>query len=281
MIIIRIIGGLGNQMFQYAYAKALRKKGYNLKIDITAFETYKLHGGYQLNKFDLDLKEATKEEIKSFYKKDIISQILNRLNIKHTIIKEKGLSFKRRLLKPSDNTYIQGYFQSEKYLSDITNINEIFTINNPISNYTNEIKKHILDSNNSCSMHIRRGDYINDPIFEVCEIDYYEKAMKFMEEKIGNMTYFVFSNDIKWVKENIKAKNIIYINSDEPRIPHEDILLMSLCKNNIIANSSFSWWGAYLNQNKEKLIVAPKKWFKTAKKIKQSKDLVPKSWIRL
>lgn len=97
MIIIRIIGGLGNQMFQYAYAKALRKKGYNLKIDITAFETYKLHGGYKLNKFDLDLKEATKEEIKSFYKKDIISQILNRLNIKHTIIKEKGLSFKRRL----------------------------------------------------------------------------------------------------------------------------------------------------------------------------------------
>ena len=281
MIIIRIIGGLGNQMFQYAYAKALRKKGYNVKIDITAFETYKLHGGYQLNKFDLDLKEATKEEIKSFYKKDIISQILNRLNIKHTIIKEKGLSFKRRLLKPSDNTYIQGYFQSEKYLSDITNINEIFTINNPISNYTNEIKKHILDSNNSCSMHIRRGDYINDPIFEVCEIDYYEKAMKFMEEKIGNMTYFVFSNDIKWVKENIKAKNIIYINSDEPRIPHEDILLMSLCKNNIIANSSFCWWGAYLNQNKEKLIVTPKKWFKTAKKIKQSKDLVPKSWIRL
>ncbi|MAC84744.1 MAG: alpha-1,2-fucosyltransferase [Arcobacter sp.] len=281
MVIIRIIGGLGNQMFQYAYAKALQKKGYNVKIDITAFETYKLHGGYQLNKFDLDLKEATKEEIKSFYKKDIISQILNRLNIKHTIIKEKGLSFKRRLLKPSDNTYIQGYFQSEKYLSDITNINEIFTINNPISNYSNEIEKDILDSNNSCSMHIRRGDYINDPIFEVCEIDYYEKAMKFMEEKIGNITYFVFSNDIKWVKKNIKAKNIIYINSEEPRIPHEDILLMSLCKNNIIANSSFSWWGAYLNQNKEKLIVAPKKWFKTAKKIKQSKDLVPKSWIRL
>ena len=281
MVIIRIIGGLGNQMFQYAYAKALQNKGYDVKIDISAFDTYKLHGGYQLDKFDIDLKNATKEEVKLYYKKDIVSQILNRLNIKHTIIKEKGLSFKKRLLKPSDNTYIQGYFQSEKYLFDIANINEIFTINNPISNYTKEIKKLILDSNNSCSIHIRRGDYIDDPIFEVCEIDYYKKAMKFMEKKMGTISYFVFSNDIKWVKENIKAKNIVYVDSKEPRIPHEDMFLMSLCKNNIIANSSFSWWGAYLNQNKEKLIIAPKNWFKTARKIKQSKDLVPKSWIKL
>ena len=281
MLIIRIIGGLGNQMFQYAYAKALQQKGYKVKIDISAFDTYKLHGGYQLDKFDLDLEAAAKEEIKSFYKKDIVSQILNRLNIKNTIIKENGLAFKKRLLKPSDNTYIQGYFQSEQYLSNLDNINEIFTINKEISNYSKDIKKLILDSTNSCSIHIRRGDYIDDPIFEVCEVDYYDKAMNFISKKTTDITYFVFSNDVQWVKENIKADNIIYVDSPEPRIPHEDIYLMSLCTNNIIANSSFSWWGAFLNQNKNKLVIAPKNWFKTAKKIKQAKDLVPKTWIKL
>ena len=161
------------------------------------------------------------------------------------------------------------------------NINEIFTINKNLSKYTNEIKNLITQSTNRCSIHIRRGDYINDPatnkVFGTCSIDYYNEAINIINSKFENMTYFVFSNDIAWTKENIKNDNVVYVNSKENRIPHEDIYLMSLCKNNIIANSSFSWWGAYLNKN----IIAPKNWFIDKKKIKQSKDLVPSSWTRL
>ena len=286
MVIVKIIGGLGNQMFQYAYAKALEQKGHEVKIDISAFETYKLHGGYQLDKYNIDLDSSIKDENDKFYKNTFFYKVLRRFGMDFSRrIKEKSLLFDNRFFKIDDNSYLDGYFQCEKYFKDIREIIlKQFTINQDISNYTKEIKNKIQNFQNSCSLHIRRGDFVNSTninIHGACDIEYYKKAMKYLEEKVVNINYFIFSDDIEWVKENLAIQNAIYIDSKEKRIPHEDIYLMSLCKNNIIANSSFSWWGAWLNQNENKMVIAPKRWFADDKLESQSKDIVCESWVKI
>ena len=205
--------------------------------------------------------------------------------IKSDIIQEKSLLFDNNLLMFEDNKYIDGYFQCEYYFKDIRKeILNQFVINQAISNYTKDIENKIKNSRNSCSLHIRRGDFMNDTnisIHGACDIKYYKNAMKYLEEKIDNLFYFVFSDDIEWCRENLVIENAVYIESKEIRIPHEDIYLMSLCSNNIIANSTFSWWGAWINQNEEKIVIAPKKWFAEDKMNNQSKDIVCESWVRI
>lgn len=286
MVIVKIIGGLGNQMFQYAYAKALEQKGHEVKIDISAFETYKLHGGYQLDKYNIDLDSSIKDENDKFYKNNLCSKVLRKIGLNFSKrIKEKSLLFDKKLLEIDDNSYLDGYFQCEKYFKDIREIIlKQFTINQDISNYTKEIKNKIQNSQNSCSLHIRRGDFVNSTninIHGACDIEYYKKAIQYLEEKVENINYFIFSDDIEWVKENLAIQNAIYIDSKEKRIPHEDIYLMSLCKNNIIANSSFSWWGAWINRNENKIVIAPKRWFADDKLESQSKDIVCESWVKI
>ncbi|HIP11776.1 MAG TPA: alpha-1,2-fucosyltransferase [Arcobacter sp.] len=287
MIIVKIIGGLGNQMFQYAYAKVLQQKGYTVKIDISAFETYKLHGGYQLDKYNIDLKISTKEENDKFYKNHFIAKTLRRLGFDNSnIIQEKSLAFDEKLLNIKNYNYISGYFQNEMYFKEIKEILlKEFTLNLDKSKYTNKIENEILDSKDSCAIHIRRGDYSNSTninIHGVCDLAYYDKAISFINSKYDDLKYFIFSDDILWVKENLKMRNAIYyIDSEEKRTPHEDMYLMSLCKNNIIANSSFSWWGAWLNKNDEKIVIAPKRWFSDDTLEKQSKNIVCDSWLKI
>lgn len=285
MIIVKIIGGLGNQMFQYAYSKNLEQKGYKVKIDISSFETYKLHG-YQLDYYDIDLQISTKEENDKFYKNNIFFKILKKIGFNFSkSIGEKSLLFDHRLLEIEDNNYVDGYFQSENYFKNIreTLINQ-FIIKQEILNYTNEIKDKIVNSKNSCSLHIRRGDFINSTNISIhgsCNLNYYKNAIKFLEGKEDNIDYFIFSDDINWCKENLEMKGIVFIESEVKRLPHEDIYLMSLCKHNIIANSTFSWWGAWLNQNQNKIVITPKKWFADNELERQSKDIVCESWVKI
>jgi len=286
MIIVKIIGGLGNQMFQYAYAKSLEQKGYEVKIDISAFKTYKLHDGYQLNKYNIDLKKSTEEEKNKYYSNTIFSKILRKIGVESSkAIKEKSLLYDETFLNIEDDNYIEGYFQSEQYFKNIRDILiEQFTIKQEVSNYTKEINNKIALSKNSCSIHIRRGDFVNTTNINIhgsCNLEYYKKAIKYLENKMENISYFIFSDDIAWCKKNIETKNAIFIDNEEKRIPHEDIYLMSLCSHNIIANSSFSWWGAWLNQNENKMVIAPKQWFVDKKMQQQSKDIVCEDWIRI
>ena len=286
MIIVKIIGGLGNQIFQYAYAKSLQQKGYEVKIDISAFETYKLHGGYQLDKYNIDLPVSTKEENDKFCKNNITSKILKKLGFDFSKkTQEKSLLFDNTRLNIEDDDYIEGYFQSEKYFKDIRDIIlKQFVINQVVLGYTKEIEYKILSSQNSCSLHIRRGDFINSKnisIHGVCDVEYYINSMQYIEGKAKDINYFIFSDDMEWVKESLTIERAIYIESEEKRIPHEDVYLMSLCHHNIIANSSFSWWGAWLNQNKEKIVIAPKNWYADEKLESQSGDVVCESWVRV
>lgn len=267
MIIVRIVGGLGNQMFQYAYAKALQQRGYRVKIDISKFKKYKLHGGYQLDKYHIDLETATP-----------LSIFLSKLGLKKNN-KEKSLLFDEKFLNISKNEYVKGYFQTEKYFSEIRAIlTHQFVINQKLSettiNYSEEINQH----KNSCSLHIRRGDYVSDKkansVHGTCDLNYYHEAIQLINSKFENPHFFVFSDDIAWTKSNLSIQNVTYV--EHKSIPHEDLFLMSLCKNNITANSSFSWWGAWLNQHTNKTIIAPKKWF-----INKENEVVCKSWIKL
>ena len=267
MIIVRILGGLGNQMFQYAYAKALQQKGFDVKIDISKFKKYKLHGGYHLDKYRIDIEVAN-----SLY------TILGKLGIKKSI-KEKSLLFNKTLLSLKGKEYVKGYFQTEKYFSEIREIilNQ-FTLKSEFASSTNKISKEILSKENSCSLHIRRGDYISDKkansVHGTCDLEYYKEAVKLINKKFNNTSFFIFSDDISWTKENLKIDNAFFV--DHKTIPHEDIYLMSLCKNNITANSSFSWWGAWLNKNHDKTVIAPKQWF-----IDKENEVACQNWITL
>lgn len=267
MIIVRIVGGLGNQMFQYAYAKSLQQMGFDVEIDISKFKTYKLHGGYHLDTYNIDLKTS-----------GFISTLLSLTKIKKNI-KEKNLLFDENLFNLSGNEFVKGYFQTEKYFTKIRSIllNQ-FTIKQELSGSTIEYSKKIKKQINSCSVHIRRGDFISDEkansVHGTCDLNYYREAINLINEKFNNTYFFVFSDDKSWTKTNLKIDNASYI--DHKTIPHEDIYLMSLCKHNITANSSFSWWGAWLNQNDDKIVISPKKWF-----IDKENEVACANWIQL
>ncbi|MDY0365404.1 MAG: alpha-1,2-fucosyltransferase [Arcobacteraceae bacterium] len=286
MLIVNITGGLGNQMFLYAYAKALEQKGYKTKLDISGFETYKLHGGYMLDKYNISLSVANKNEISRYYKRDLLSKLLRKLGKKNKkVLIDDSFVFDKKWLEIEDDRYIIGYFQSEKYIKEIRDtLLQEFSIKEGISSFTKEIEKEILSIQNSCSLHIRRGDYLlqqNINIHGFTGLEYYKKAIEMITQNHKDMQFFIFSDDIEWSKENLNIENVTYIDSKEKRIPHEDIYLMSLCRHNIIANSSFSWWGAWLNQNKDKIVIAPKRWFADEKLEKQSIDIVCDGWIKL
>ncbi|TMM28794.1 alpha-1,2-fucosyltransferase [Polaribacter aestuariivivens] len=267
MVIVRILGGLGNQMFQYAYAKMLVQKGFNVQLDISGFKNYKLHGGYQLNKYKIDLKQANKAKV-----------LLSKINFFRSL-KEKNLRYDESLISLKGNEYVKGYFQTEKYFKEIRNILlEQFTIDFNIEETTKEYITQISEKAVSCSLHIRRGDYVSDKksnsVHGTCSLEYYKNAISIIKEKYKNVSFFVFSDDISWTKNNLPIKNAFFV--DHKCSPHEDLHLMSLCTHNITANSSFSWWGAWLNKNEQKTIIAPKQWY-----ISKENEIVPKNWIKL
>ena len=286
MIVVKIIGGLGNQMFQYAFAKALEQKGNKVKIDVSGFKNYKLHGGYQLDSFSIDLEKTNKTENLKFKIKHLFFKIFTKIGYNYSKkINEKSLLFDKSLLEIENRSYVEGYFQCEKYFKSIRKLllNQFIDKSN-YSDYLNKIKSKIISSKNTTSLHIRRGDFVNDTnmkIHGICDLLYYEKAVDKLENIIGPATYFIFSDDINWCKKNLKLANVHFIENNGKGTPHQDMHLMSLCNHNIIANSSFSWWGAWLNKNQNKIVIAPKKWFADEKLQKQSKSIVCDNWIKV
>ena len=280
-----MVGGVGNQLFCYAYAKSLQQKGYDVKIDISTFKFNKIDS-YEFDKYNIDIPISTQEENERLFNNSLLSKILKRFGIDiSNKVREKSLLFDESLLRINDNSYVDGYFQNEKYFYDIRDIIlEQISINRPLSNFTKIIQKKINSLNNTCSIHVRRGDMANDinvKIHGVCSVEYYNNAIEYLKNKLGEVNYFIFSDDFEWCRSNLKIDNAIFVESDEHRIAHEDIYLMSLCDHNIIANSTFSWWGAWLNDNVSQISIAPMEWFKDKKYQKQSQDIVPNGWIKI
>ncbi|OGI07766.1 MAG: hypothetical protein A2Y40_09295 [Candidatus Margulisbacteria bacterium GWF2_35_9] len=287
MIITSIYGGLGNQMFQYALGRKLAIiTNQDFKYDLTAFKKYKVHQ-YGLSSFNIKGSIAIDSEIKKLkYQKPTILDLLlfhKNLNL-DSYIKETIFSFDKSVLKIVDDVYLDGYWQSEKYFLDIRKelLSDFSLIDEVIGEGANYLEK--INQTNSVSIHIRRGDYLSNNqaslIHGICSKDYYIKSMTYIESQIKNPIYFVFSDDQAWVKKEITSKHpIYYMDFNGPEKNYEDLYLMSQCKFNIIANSSFSWWGAWLNEHKNKIVIAPKQWFQNFKY--SDDDLIPPSWIRI
>ena len=288
MIVVKIIGGLGNQLFQYSYAKSLQQKGYKVKIDISAFKSYKLHGGYFLDGYLIDIEEATVRDLSLYRAPNIITKLKRKIGLENiNFIEEDVFFFSENLLLPKDDSYIEGYFQSEKYFLVIRDvILKQISLKKNLSAYGVSIQKKISACNVSCSIHIRRGDYLTNAatnkLHGVLNLDYYRSSIELLEKRFSNnIQYFIFSDDIEWAADNLKINNSTLIENDLSRDPNEDIYLMSLCSHNIIANSSFSWWGAWLNKNLHKNVFAPKAWVLENKINELTFHLIPNNWTRV
>jgi hypothetical protein len=294
MIIVRLTGGLGNQLFQYAFGRRQAiASGAELKLDISYYAANYMDGRkYRLNNFNIVEDIATVSETESLAGRQyrglagrLERALRNRLNLhKKSIVREQGCSFDPKALKKTDNVYLDGYWQSEKYFSDIKDIlHRELTVRNTQDVVNRSIAAR-MDQTESVSMHIRRGDYISNAVFHkihgVCALDYYESAVERLLEKTDDPHFFVFSDDIEWCRGNLKQDYpITYVDHNGEDKDYEDLRLMSHCKHHIIANSSFSWWGAWLSSNPCKIVIAPDKWFNDPHK--DSKDIVPDSWQRI
>ncbi|WP_374174012.1 alpha-1,2-fucosyltransferase [Flavobacterium tructae] len=273
MIVVQLIGGLGNQLFQYAAAKALAlQTKQKFSLDISQFESYKLHN-YALNHFNVISKNYKKpnrylRKIKSFYQKNVFYKEVD-FGYNSDLIHLKG-----------DIIFLEGYFQSEKYFIKYEKeIREDFEVRTLLKKETKAAIAKI-ESVNSVSIHIRRGDYINNPLHNTSKEEYYNKALEMVENKVYNPVYFVFSDDMDWVKANFSTKQeTVFIDFNDASTNFEDLKLMTSCKHNIIANSSFSWWGAWLNKNPDKIVIAPKRWFNDDSI--NTNDIIPTNWVKI
>ena len=291
MIIVRIMGGLGNQMFQYAAGRRLAATHNTiLKLDISDFKDYNLHD-YCLPVFKIQELLATPEETKLFKEpessslKKIFKKIWgcpNKLGITH--IRENQYHFDPKILTMHDTVYLDGYWQSERYFSNITDIIRAeFTVKFPQTGKNMELAQQIT-SCESVSLHVRRGDYVTDEktktIHGTCDLDYYARCIERLSEKVHRPCFFIFSDDPEWTERNLKIPHpVTFIAHNGPKKNYEDLRLMSQCRHHIIANSSFSWWGAWLGQHQDTIVYAPKRWFNSPSF--HTQDLVPEAWARI
>lgn len=275
MKIVRIIGGLGNQLFQYAVLVALRKRtGDEVKIDLSAMSGYGLHNGFELqNIFNITASIATVSEVKRlgrFYKNYRQWQVCHHFFPwwKKELVEWKFTKFYSKLIYDANKDRLyDGYWQCPKYFDDARNeILREYTYKNELDERNGKIASKMLSDDKSVSIHVRRGDYLKAKKYAgICGVEYYRQAVKIMKEKIGeNYHVYIFSNDMEWCKRNIlpilNDNNVMFVDWNIRADSYKDMRLMSLCRINIIAASSFSWWGAYLNQRKDQIVIAPKKW---------------------
>lgn len=292
--IVKLNGGLGNQMFQYAFACALEEK-FNKKVsfDFCYFDEVKLCDTvttrvYELDAFGICCPKASENDLANVKRPDFKSKFKNTLAKKYpalfgiNYVREKYTSiYDEKILNYPDYIYYEGYFQNEKYFKHLRNLLlEQFSVKVPIDEKNQKVLDNILNTN-SVSIHVRRGDYVTldyvNKIHGTCSLDYYNHAINYIASKVKKPYFYLFSDDTDWVIKNLKIDypfTIVDFNSGKGWF---DMHLMKNCKHNVTANSSFSWWGAWLNDNPRKIVVAPERWTSQ----KQKCNIIPASWIKL
>ena len=289
MLVQKIIWWLWNQMFQYAYIKALSLRNQtDFLLDLWEFSNY--FRPYELKVFAIEKKYANPKQVPRYESLHSSNKYLNHLYFKIREFAKKRnpqhyIESEFAFLKPFTEItlgYIEWYFQSELYFKDFeSEIRKDFTFVSPATGKNLEILEKI-QTENSVSVHIRRWDYLkgnNINIHWVCSLDYYQQAINYIKSKIDYPVFYFFSDDIARVRENIKVEQAHYIDWNSWSSSWEDMRLMSHCKHNIIANSSFSRWGGWLNNNPEKIVIAPKKWFENPDW--NPKDILPQSRFKI
>ncbi|MEG0837274.1 MAG: alpha-1,2-fucosyltransferase [Akkermansia sp.] len=287
--VIKLQAGLGNQMFQYAFGQA-QKMSLDEKIlyDVSWFEQDKraLNGAtwrnYGLGVFKAELSLVDKVRTSDIFYGNvpIISWMKRKFSKKYHLVRELDAhEYRDDFLKTRGNVYYEGYFQNENYLSLIREqlLND-FQLRKPLNNQ-NKVMLGKIRNINAVSLHVRRGDYLAANFLNVCSLDYYHNAIKWMGQNIENPHFFIFSDDIPWVAEHLLceyAHTLVDINDSDT--DYCDLELMKNCQHQIISNSSFSWWGAWLNRNPDKIVIAPTPWY--ANPLRNSEGLIPSSWMK-
>lgn len=275
MIIVKLMGGLGNQMYEYAFGKHIAlKNNTDLKLDLRFLldrspKKFFVYRDFDLNIFNINYDLANN----------------NDLNNNLSYYKEKYFHFDKEALNIADNSYIEGFWQSEKYFIDIKDvIRKEFSFKNEFNEESKKLSDEIQNCNAVC-INVRRG-YINNLKEKYYHgflgLKYINKAKDLIKTKVENPHFFIFSDDMSWCEANIKDEQypLTFVSHKYAGEKFQYYLqLMTQCKHFIIPNSSFGWWGAWLNQNPDKIVIAPKKWFRFA--LNNTKDLIPDNWIRI
>ena len=255
---ILLAGGLGNQMFEYAFYLSMLEKGRKCVIDTTLYDFVEMHNGYELERV-FGIKDSI---VPSGKFHQLWIKALLRFKPTFLIYYEKNFQFCEDVYS-CPQPYLKGYWMNPSYFESIApKVRNMFSFKN--INKQNEDLATKMRYENSIAIHIRRGDYLINPIYNVCDEEYYTKGIKYFIERFIDPVFYVFSDDPKWSGTFMESFHIQYhiIDNNQGFNSYQDMYLMTQCKHIIIANSSFSWWGAWLNINKTKIVVAPEKWFK-------------------
>ncbi len=295
MVVVKLVGGIGNQMFVAAYAKMLQMRGYNVCLDVETFFQYEQMGVAKSKKiilsdpdledFNIDIPvlkpgKSVYRYMMGVHKCKVIADFLEKSGLYHYYAWDTDDYFDkymRDMVKMKDHSYVTGYFQNERFFKRYeTEIRRIFTPKREVE-LPEELEKERNRDYPLVGIHFRRTDYRYEKNFDMIELEYYEKALAYMKEKIGKFDIFIISDDCNWVKKNwnLEGFKVFYANDYKKEKDYWDMLWMSKCDHNIIANSTFSWWGAWLNPNKDKIVIAPEKWVNYRKTA-----VVPKDWIQ-
>lgn len=276
MVTSILSGGLGNQMFQYARGRALAlRKGVPLALDISRYVRGSSHREFLLGHFD----------IKARIRRHSLHQLLRWVDrfrrTKHWV-QEPGYNFEPTLLTPTVNRlYLSGVWQSEKYFMDYADvIRQDLTLRQPLSSAAAKVHSQIGDT--AVSLHVRRGDYVThagrNRKYGFCPPAYYVRAMTLLAGQVSNPTVFIFSDDVEWARSNVPISFRHVFVSAFAIADYEEMALMSSCRHHIIANSTFSWWGAWLNPRTSRIVIAPKVWMASRP---DTPDIIPPSWVRI
>lgn len=290
MKIVNIKGGLGNQMFQYAFAYKLKKLQPTEQVlfDLKDFRGYEWHEYELKSVFDIDLPIASFLQLiklTSPFSSNIsfgriVRFIFKILGLRRKEYTERDqFEFHRDALHIKSSCYYDGYWACPKYFEDIRDeLLNIFSFRRELDE-TNRVLLDEIQSTNSVSIHVRRGNYLLFDIYKgICELDYYQRAIDYFNTHVENPHFYIFSNDIEWCKDSLSSllNNYTFVDVNKGGKNYIDLQLMASCKHNIIANSTFSWWGAWLNNNSRKIVIRPYKWLNNC-----VETPCPKEWIAL
>ena len=255
-------GGLGNQMFIYAMYLNMRRRFPNTRIDLSDMVHYNVHNGYEMHR----VFQLPKEE---FCINQKVKKVVEFLFFKTILERKQNLDTLEAYCRPYlwPLIYFKGFYQSERYFADVAEeVREAFAFHTELaSERTRRLAEQIKADALAVSLHVRRGDYLQPSVWRntggVCCLPYYKRAIAEMQRRVGGAHFYVFSDDPEWCRANLPLdETAVFVDWNKKADSWQDMMLMSLCRHNIICNSTFSWWGAWLNNNPGKTVLAPDRW---------------------
>ncbi len=293
VVVAALIGGLGNQMFQYAVARSLADRhGASLLLDTSGFENYPFRR-YELGELNIRADIAQPADLLFFKRRQHmswLSKTFDRMvskfhpDVDSRIFNERAFAYDENIYQQIPPVYLSGYWQSERYFSDKADAIRVdLSLRRPVDEACHVFMESIRNTT-SVSLHVRRGDYVSNAVTArvhgTCSLDYYRAAIAYIASSVEDPHFFIFSDDIDWAAYNLRLTHmytLVDINGVDRGVM--DMALMKACRHHIIANSSFSWWAAWLNPSSDKIVVAPQRWFNEANH--DTRDLLPANWVKL